>query len=34
LEYEQRSIADYCNDLKRKFANFDKTVLILLKYYI
>ena len=26
LEFEQRSIADYCNDLKNKFNNLDKTV--------
>jgi predicted RNase H-like nuclease (RuvC/YqgF family) len=28
LEHQQREIADYCNDLKRKFANFEQTVII------
>ena len=28
LESEQRSIAEYCNDLKRKFSNYDHTVII------
>lgn len=26
LEFEQKAIADYCNELKRKFANIPATV--------